>query len=82
MTQTVNIHVAKTHLSNLLERVERGEEFVIARAGKPIARLGPLAPVERTLGFVDAVIDPDFFEPLPPDELTAWDDAAAVEPTP
>ena len=37
MTQQVNIHEAKTHLSRLLEAVERGEEVVIARAGKPIA---------------------------------------------
>lgn len=35
----VNIHEAKTHLSKLLERVESGEEVVIARAGKPVARL-------------------------------------------
>jgi prevent-host-death family protein len=37
----VNVHEAKTHLSRLLERVERGEEIVIGRAGKPIARLVP-----------------------------------------
>ncbi len=39
--ETVNIHQAKTHLSRLVERVERGEEVVIARAGRPIARLVP-----------------------------------------
>ncbi|MBM4320069.1 MAG: type II toxin-antitoxin system Phd/YefM family antitoxin [Deltaproteobacteria bacterium] len=38
----VNIHEAKTHLSRLLERVEQGEEIVIARAGMPVARLVPL----------------------------------------
>src|SRR5258706_8399094 len=38
---TVNIHEAKTHLSRLLERVEAGEELVIARAGRPVARLVP-----------------------------------------
>ena len=37
----VNIHEAKTHLSRLVERVEAGEEIVIARAGRPIARLVP-----------------------------------------
>lgn len=37
--QTVNIHEAKTHLSRLLESVERGEEIVIARAGQPVALL-------------------------------------------
>lgn len=39
--QTVNIHEAKTHLSRLVERVETGEEVVIARAGRPVARLVP-----------------------------------------
>jgi prevent-host-death family protein len=40
----VNIHEAKTHLSRLVERVEAGEEVVIDRAGKPVARLVPLSP--------------------------------------
>ena len=40
--RSVNIHEAKTELSRLLKRVERGEEIVIARAGVPIARLVPL----------------------------------------
>jgi prevent-host-death family protein len=43
MAQTVNVHEAKTHLSRLLEAVEQGEEVVIARAGKPVARLVPVA---------------------------------------
>ena len=38
---TVNIHEAKTHLSRLIERVESGHEVVIARAGRPVARLVP-----------------------------------------
>lgn len=38
----INIHAAKTHLSRLVERVQAGEEFVIAKAGKPAARLVPL----------------------------------------
>lgn len=38
---TVNMHAAKTHLSRLVERAERGEETVIARAGRPVARLVP-----------------------------------------
>jgi prevent-host-death family protein len=42
MTDTVNIHEAKTHLSRLVERVEAGEEVVIARAGRPVARLVPI----------------------------------------
>jgi len=40
----VNIHEAKTHLSPLIERVETGEEIVIARAGRPVARLVPNRP--------------------------------------
>lgn len=41
MVDTVNIHEAKTHLSRLIERVEAGEEVVLARAGRPVARLVP-----------------------------------------
>jgi prevent-host-death family protein len=40
--ETLNIHAAKTHLSRLVERVEKGESFIIARAGKPVAMLQPL----------------------------------------
>jgi prevent-host-death family protein len=47
MTQVVNVHAAKTNLSRLLERAEAGEDIVIGRAGKPIARLVPYVP-ERT----------------------------------
>lgn len=72
MTETVNVHAAKTRFSSLLERVSRGEEIIIARAGKPVALLGPLAPVERPLGFVQARIAPEFFDPLPDSELDAW----------
>ena len=67
--ETVNVHEAKTHLSRLLERVESGEEIVIARAGKPIARLVPLGPpAPRTLFGRDRGkiwISDDFDEPLP-----------------
>lgn len=50
--QTVNIHEAKTHLSRFVDQAAAGEEIVIARAGKPVARLMPLAPVgaPRQLG--------------------------------
>ena len=47
----VNVHEAKTHLSKLLKRVAAGEEIVIARAGKPVARLVPYTATRtRTLG--------------------------------
>ena len=67
--ETVNVHEAKTHLSRLLERVESGEEIVIARAGEPIARLVPLGPpTPRTLFGRDRGkiwISDDFDEALP-----------------
>lgn len=49
MQTTVNIHEAKTHLSRLLEAVERGEEVVIARAGQPIATLSAYRPPRRKI---------------------------------
>ena len=61
---SVNVHEAKTHLSRLLVRVEAGEEVVIARAGRPVARLVPyLRPMEpRVLGIWKGrvTIAPDF----------------------
>jgi prevent-host-death family protein len=50
--ETVNVQQAKTHLSRLLARVERGEEIVIARSGRPVARLLPFEPADsvRVLG--------------------------------
>ena len=67
--ETVNVHEAKTHLSRLLERVERGEQIVIARAGKPVARLVPIEPAsgKRPLGLYKGQIwmSEDFDEPLP-----------------
>jgi prevent-host-death family protein len=42
MAEPVNIHDAKTHFSRLVDRVEAGEKIVIARAGRPVARLVPL----------------------------------------
>ena len=76
MTETVNVHEAKTHFSRLLERVARGEEIIIAKAGRPIARLAPLSPSDRPLGFVAARLDPAFFDPLPADELAAWGESS------
>jgi prevent-host-death family protein len=42
--EKVNVQEAKTHFSRLLDRAQQGEEFVITKAGRPVARLGPLAP--------------------------------------
>jgi prevent-host-death family protein len=70
----VNIHEAKTHLSRLLERVAAGEDIVIAKAGKPVARLVAIEPrTPRPLGFVLGQLTDAFFEPLPDDELEAWE---------
>lgn len=66
----VNIHEAKTHLSRLLMRVAQGEEIVIARAGKPIARLVPVEPKTRRLLGQDKglfEVPEDFNAPLPDD---------------
>jgi len=64
---TVNIHAAKTNLSRLLGRVERGEEILIARNGQPVARLAPLAPAERQPGRLRGKVRllQDFDDPLP-----------------
>jgi prevent-host-death family protein len=65
-SKPVNIHDAKTHLSRLVERVEAGEEIMIARAGRPVARLVPLrASRARVLGTLRGRIRlaPDFDAP-------------------
>jgi prevent-host-death family protein len=69
----VNVHEAKTHLSRLLTRVSQGEEIVIARAGKPIARLVPVEPKRRVLGHDEGLFEvpEDFNAPLP-DDLQAY----------
>ena len=68
MTAVVNVHEAKTHLSKLLQRVESGEEIIIARAGEPVAVLTAVVkPVGRRTPGNDAgkvVITPAFDEPL------------------
>lgn len=73
---TVNIHAAKTHLSRLIDEVATGGEVVIARAGKPVARLVPFAPVpekaKRILGRLDGQYAiPDDFNHLWADEIQA-----------
>ena len=77
MTTTINIHEAKTHLSRLLVRVQMGEEIILARAGKPVARLAPMEPksAQRRLGSAagEFQVPDDFNAPLPPEiEDTFW----------
>jgi prevent-host-death family protein len=73
----VNVHEAKTGFSRLLAKVEHGDEIVIARAGKPVARLVAFdsAPAGPVLG-VDAgvfVVPEDFDAPLPDDVIGAFE---------
>lgn len=73
MHAAINIHEAKTHLSRLVEQASAGEEIIIAKAGKPMARLVPLAPVvkPKKLGLLQGKVGiaPDFDAPLPADFL-------------
>ena len=75
--QTVNIHEAKTHLSRLLEEVAAGNEIIIAKAGKPMARLVPfgMIPKRRRLGIFKGQLNiPDDFDaPLPDDVLASFE---------
>jgi len=77
MTMTVNVHDAKTQLSRLLLRIGQGEEVIIARAGKPVARLVPFAaqPARRMAGSArgQVWIAPDFNAPLPDEALAAFE---------
>lgn len=76
MSQTVNLYEAKTHLSDLVERAAAGEEIIIAKSGRPRARLLPL-PEERAVpkpGLLKGKIwvADDFDDPLPPEILAAF----------
>ena len=75
--RTVHVHAAKTQLSRLVEDAARGEEIVIAKAGKPMARLMPLAGPrpKRRLGVLAGKlrVSEDFDDPLPDDILDAFE---------
>lgn len=76
MTRMVNVHEAKTHLSRLLEQAHAGQEIILAKAGKPYARLVPLEvkPTHRQPGRLKGKVGEAFFDPLPDEELEAWED--------
>jgi len=73
---TVNLYDAKTNLSQLVERAAAGEEIIIAKAGRPLARLVPLAkrttprPLGRYAGLI--TVGPDFDDPMPEEFLKAF----------
>jgi len=73
------IHAAKTNLSKLLARAEAGEEIIIARGKQPIVKLAPLAEPppkpKRVPGRLKGLLEigPEFFEPLPEEELRLWE---------
>ncbi len=73
----VNVHEAKTNFSKLLMRVEKGEEVIICKAGKPVARLTPMvrATVKRTPGSAkgEIIISDDFDAPLPKAILASFE---------
>ena len=75
MKEVVSVHVAKTHLSQLLARVEAGEVITIARGRTPVAKLVAISPKpKREFGAMRGQISigPEFFEPLPEEELDRW----------
>jgi prevent-host-death family protein len=71
VTEVVNIHEAKTHLSRLLERAASGERITIAKAGKPIADLVPHQPTKVRFGGMKGELryDPDTFDDPDPEIL-------------
>ena len=76
-----NVHDAKTHLSRLLDRAHAGEEIILAKAGEPYAKLVPFDPPAaraprkpgRFRGLLGDIPDSVWFDPLPDDELDAWE---------
>lgn len=75
--KTVTVHKAKTTLSQLIAEVEAGEEVIIKRGQNAVVRLVPVngtAPKRQFGALADKVsLSAAFFEPLPADELAAWD---------
>ncbi len=76
MMQTINIHEAKTNLSRLVEEAARGNAFIIAKAGKPMVKVVPLAEADKTggekLGFMAGEISaPEDFDTLDAAEIRA-----------
>ncbi|MGO9545443.1 MAG: type II toxin-antitoxin system Phd/YefM family antitoxin [Rhodomicrobium sp.] len=84
---TYTVHEAKTNLSKLIERAERGEEVIIARKDKPVVRLLPLGDAgkpKRQPGMLKGVLpeipDSAFFDPMPEEELKLWEEGYEGDP--
>ena len=85
MSVILNVQEAKTRLSELLHRVEAGEEIIIARAGRPVASLQPVAPRKRSfdqplLRGVPPLDANVFLEPMDVGELRDWEDGHSGDP--
>lgn len=81
---TINIHQAKTHFSRLIERVSAGEEIIIAKAGKPIAKLVPLhnLPSSRSLGIFQGKLNvPEDFDAALPGDVALQFQSEVIEPS-
>jgi prevent-host-death family protein len=80
MSEPINIYDAKTRLSELVDRAAKGEEVIIAKAGKPVARLVPLRVRERKPGRLKGKIKiaEDFDAPLPDDVLAEFEGGGTV----
>lgn len=79
----VKVHEAKTQLSKLMARAEAGEEIIIARGGEPVVRLVPIKRKgQRRPGMLRGKFEvgPEFFDPLPEEELAAWEGAHGIDP--
>jgi prevent-host-death family protein len=78
----VTIQAAKANLSKLIEKARRGEEIVIARGSEPTVKLVPVGgpSIKRGFGALKGrlALDASFFEPLPENELTAWEHKPTV----
>jgi prevent-host-death family protein len=84
MSEIINLHAAKTHLSRLVDRAAGGEEIIIARDGQPVARLVALrsTTVRRIPGLLKGRIEiaEDFDAPLPEETLAGFLEGA-IEPS-
>ncbi len=71
----VNVHEAKTNFSKLLDLAHAGQEIILAKAGKPYALLTslPQGPSRRIPGRLPGKVTEAFFEPLPEEEILAWE---------